>query len=168
MDDAGARVEFTKRPNTIYAGELTREAEVYDPRDMDIYTDYLERQELHDKARIAELEARLDFCGDILGKICVYGTMVSGERPADPPSHAAIDAILAQINRADRAEASLFRLEWIPIAPQSVVTIGCEVLRRGEVNFVSPLKPRPDPGVLIAQGFTHYRRINAPKVEVVQ
>jgi hypothetical protein len=54
-----------------------------------------------------EARKELDFCGDIMGKICVYGTLVHGEKPIDPPPHAAIAAILAQIARAERAEAEL-------------------------------------------------------------
>lgn len=53
------------------------------------------------------LKAKLDFCGEILGKICVYGTLIQGEKPVDPPPHAAVDAILAQINRAEKAEAEI-------------------------------------------------------------
>jgi hypothetical protein len=48
-----------------------------------------------------------DFAGEILGKICVYGTLVPGERPVDPPPHAAIDAMLTQISRAENAEKKL-------------------------------------------------------------
>jgi hypothetical protein len=62
-------------------------------------------------AEIADLRRKLDFAGEILGKICVYGTLVSGEIPIDPPPHAAVDAILTQIGRAEAAEAKIAALE---------------------------------------------------------
>jgi hypothetical protein len=66
---------------------------------------HIETELLSAQSRIRELEQDNGFAGEIMGKICIYGTLVSGERPVDPPPHAAIDAILAQIDRAEKAEA---------------------------------------------------------------
>lgn len=72
------------------------------------------------EAENESLKAKLDFCGEILGKICVYGTLIQGEKPLDPPPHAAIDAILTQINRAEKAEAERDQaLEVIRVYRQS-------------------------------------------------
>lgn len=66
---------------------------------------------LDDAAKqIAALTAQLKEAASILGKVCVYGTLVSGETPVNPPDHAAIRAMLTQIARANRIEAELTAL----------------------------------------------------------
>jgi hypothetical protein len=65
-------------------------------------------------------------------------------------------------------EARLLALEWKPITKASIVTIAHEVLRTGRTVSISPLHANPSSSSLLKEGYTHYRLINAPKVEVVQ
>jgi hypothetical protein len=67
-----------------------------------------------------------------------------------------------------RLEARLLALEWKPITTASIVTLAHEVLRDGRTVSISPLLAAPSSSALLNEGYTHYRLINAPKVEVVQ
>lgn len=82
----------------------------------------LEREKVKD-VRINDLQLSNDAAAGILGAVCLYGTIAPGERPVDPPEHAAVSAILYQIQRAEQAEAERDRLrellqecrdDWIP------------------------------------------------------
>lgn len=69
--------------------------------------DMRERQLAAHVREIAELRARLDGAGDVLGQICIAGTLYAGEKLVNPIKHASVDAILSQIARAEKAEAAL-------------------------------------------------------------
>jgi hypothetical protein len=77
-------------------------------------------------------------------------------------------ARLACERRIAHLEAQLLRLDWRPITTASIVTLAHEVLRDGRVVPISPLLATPSSSALLNEGYTHYRLINAPKVEVVQ
>jgi hypothetical protein len=77
-------------------------------------------------------------------------------------------ARLACERRIAQLEARLLALEWKPITKASIVLLGHEVLRKGCAISISPLLAAPSSSALLKEGYTHYRLINAPKVEVVQ
>jgi hypothetical protein len=113
-------------------GELRLMREVEQHR-KELIAENIELKAQRDRAIAQRDEAERDkaFAGEILGKICVYGTLISGERPVNPPPHAAVDAILTQIARAEAAEAKLaaateFKLEG-----------GCSLIAAERVRQIS-------------------------------
>jgi len=56
---------------------------------------------------VDELRQQLGDAGNVLGEICVAGTIVSGEKFLPKYEHAAISAIMSQIERAEDAEAKV-------------------------------------------------------------
>jgi hypothetical protein len=77
-------------------------------------------------------------------------------------------ARLCRERQLAQLEARLLALEWRPITTASIVTLAHEVLRDGRTVSISPLLAAPSSSALLNEGYTHYRLINAPKVEVVQ
>jgi hypothetical protein len=105
MADTKELRDLKTRRSIEKSDSLSREGDFLSAREV------LRKQVIAQDAEIADLRRKLDFAGEILGKICVYGTLVSGEIPIDPPPHAAVDAILTQIGRAEAAEAKIAALE---------------------------------------------------------
>jgi hypothetical protein len=83
-------------------------------------------------------------------------------------AHYEYAARLCRERQLAQLEARLLALEWKPITTASIVTLAHEVLRDGRTVSISPLLAAPSSSALLNEGYTHYRLINAPKVEVVQ
>jgi hypothetical protein len=98
--------------------------------------------------QLAQLEARVALLGEVL--------------------FAARARIVERDSQLSRERARILSLEWKPITKASIVTIAHEVLRTGRTVSISPLHANPSSSSLLKEGYTHYRLINAPKVEVVQ
>lgn len=65
--------------------------------------------------QLREALDKLDGAGDVLGRICVLGTLEHGENPVhdEISRHASVRAIMNQIERAEYAERRLAEVEAI-------------------------------------------------------
>ena len=84
-------------------------------------TSVVVRTAVREYARRLAAEAERDAAGVVLGKICVIGTLAPGEKLAgDTDGHAAVRAILHQVDRAEKAEAELreHTQDWEAVARQ--------------------------------------------------